>query len=100
VISAINTSYISDKKSLELIVQEYIRISAVIWYKFLCCINITKHSKAWWNKECQTELANYRSSKKINDWKAFKEVIKKSNEYFLMTRFIKLHQKTKDLGTL
>jgi len=43
----INTLHILDKKSLELVVQEYARISDIIWYKHLKCINITKQSKVW-----------------------------------------------------
>jgi len=41
----INTLHILDKKSLKLVVQEYARISDLIWYKHLKYI--TKQSKAW-----------------------------------------------------
>ena len=56
---------ILDKNSLELIIQEYVRILETIWYKHSQCINITKWSKNWWNNECQVKLRNYRSSKLI-----------------------------------
>jgi len=52
VIENINTMTIPDKESLELIVQEYTRISESIWYKHSHYVNITKCSKAWWNKKC------------------------------------------------
>ena len=46
-ISNIDTSDISSKESLGVIIQEYIRISGVIWYKFSKNVNITKCSKVW-----------------------------------------------------
>ena len=42
VIENIDTSNIPNKESLESIVQEYVRISEVIWYKFSQYVNITK----------------------------------------------------------
>jgi len=51
-IKKINTEQLSNKALLELAVQEFTNKSDVIWYKFSKCINITKYSKAWWNKNC------------------------------------------------
>ena len=45
-IGNINISNILDRESLELIIQEYVRISESTWYKFSWCVNIIKHSKA------------------------------------------------------
>jgi len=58
------------------------RISESIWYKFLQCVNITKHFKVWWNEKCHDEMTRYKSSKMIEDWKIFKDVIKKTKHLF------------------
>jgi len=46
-IKRINTSQLMDRKSLELAVQEFIRILNLLWQKHSKCIKITKHSKEW-----------------------------------------------------
>jgi len=67
---------------LELAVQEFANKSDIIWYKFSKCINITKHSKTWWNEDCQTKLVKYRLSKQIENWKAFRDTVKKTKQLF------------------
>ena len=92
-IENIDTSSILDKELLETIVQEYARISKFIWYKFSQCINITKHSKVWWNKECYDKLTRYRSFKTIENWKIFKGVIKKTKHCQMwFTLGVKVHE--------
>jgi len=34
-----------------------------IWYKHSKNVNITKHSKAWWNDNCHRDFNIYRQSK-------------------------------------
>jgi len=46
-IKRISTSQLMDKESLELIVQEFIRILNLLWQKHFKCIKITKHLKKW-----------------------------------------------------
>ena len=43
----IDTSNISNKDTLELIIQKYKRLSETAWVKHSYCVNITKHSKDW-----------------------------------------------------
>jgi len=73
--SNIDTSDISNKESLEETVQKYITTLDSLWYKYSKSINITKHSKVWWNKEYNTNLNVYHSSKSTVDWKDFKDFI-------------------------
>jgi len=67
VIRNINTSSIPNKETLKKIIQEYARISKFIWYKFSKNVNITRYSKAWWNKECNNKLYKYKFFKSIKN---------------------------------
>jgi len=57
-------------------------LSDSLWNKYSKLVKITKHSKAWWNKECNTKLNIYCTSKSMADWKKFKRVIKKMKQLF------------------
>jgi len=58
-ISYINIINILNCKILECITQEFAFITEKLWYKYSKMVNITKCSKAWWNKECNSDLAIY-----------------------------------------
>ena len=77
-IKKIDTKQISSKDSLELAVQEFANKSDVIWYKYSKYINITKYSKAWLTEKYQIKLAKYKTFKQLEDWKAFKGIVKKT----------------------
>jgi len=68
-----------NKESLKLAVQEFANKSDIIWYKHLKYVNITKHSKAWWNEDCQVKLAKYRI---LDNRKMFKSTVKKTKYLF------------------
>ena len=55
-IKNLNISPIQDAKSLEEIVQHLVTNIENIWFKYLKTVNITRYSKAWWNKDCQHML--------------------------------------------
>ena len=50
--------------------------------KYSKLINITKHSKSWWNEEYNKDLAIYKSSKSIEDWKMFQKTVKSTKRAF------------------
>ena len=77
-IKKIDIEQLMDKDSLELQVQEFTNKLDVIWYKYLKYINIIKYSKAWWNENYQSKLAKYRMSKHIDNWKVFRNTVKKT----------------------
>ena len=58
-IKGINTVNIHNKNVLNQIVQEFASTIERIWYKHSKIINITKHSKKWWNEQCQRDLEHY-----------------------------------------
>jgi len=47
-----------------------------VWEKNSKNINITRHSKSWWNKECNKSLRAYRTLRKLDDWKIFQKTVK------------------------
>ena len=73
---------ILNKEILKWIVQKFTNNIEQFWYKHSKIVNITKHSKLWWNEECQRELENYRVSRNVEDWRKFRNVIKKTKHVF------------------
>jgi len=63
----INISDILDCESLKRVVQKFTTISDNLWNKYLKCVKITKHSKAWWNEECSRDLTTNRVLKSSLD---------------------------------
>ena len=58
-IKNLNTSSIQDIESLEEVVQFLATNIKDIWFKHLKMVNITRQSKAWWNKDCCHTLYKY-----------------------------------------
>ena len=56
------------------------------WNKNSKHVKITKHSKSWWNKECNCTLINYRTTRSLKDWKMFKSKVKSSKRNFFDTK--------------
>ena len=54
---------ILDSNTLEKIVNSLTTNIDNIWHKYSKKVNITKHSKAWWDNNCQKDLNKYRQSK-------------------------------------
>ena len=77
-----NTDNIHNKDILKQIIQEIASTIERIWYRHSKIINITKHSKEWWNEHCHRDLKNYQWSRCINDWKRFRSTIKKTKHNF------------------
>jgi len=61
-----------------------------IWHKHSRKVNITKHSKAWWDDNCQKNLDKYKQSKQLEDWKKFKGMVKKMKCNFFDEKLMRL----------
>ena len=76
-IRTINTDGISDCEFLEHTIQSLAYTIERIQTKNLKIVNITKHSKSLWDANYNRDLKKYRFSKKIEDWKQFKSIVKR-----------------------
>ena len=70
-IKRLSIENIPSKEVLEQIVQTFANNIDRIQFRHSKVVNITKHSKTWWDKNCYRNLENYRLSKWIEDWKHF-----------------------------
>jgi len=64
---SISTSVISDIVSLDQTVNKFTKAIEIAWKKNAKTINITKHSKSWWDDSCSRDLETYRSLKRLED---------------------------------
>jgi len=54
-------------KDLKHIVQTFADCMEKIWNKHSRIVNITKHSKVWWDEDCCRSLENYQHTKRLED---------------------------------
>jgi len=99
-IKKLNTEHITSKKDLEQVVQEFTHNTDKIWFKYSKIVNITKHSKSWWNNEYMRELEKYRLSRHLKDWKTFKKVVKKTKQEFFNVKIQEITGKNSSLWEL
>ena len=82
IIKNLDISDMSNIDKLENIVNILASNTEHIWRKNSKLVNVTKHSKSWWNKDCNRSLRNYRTSRMLEDWKIFKKTVKSSKQFF------------------
>ena len=92
-IKNLNTSSIQDVESLEEVVQLLATNIEDIWFKHSKIVNITRHSKAWWNEDCHHTLCKYQQSRSLENWKDFKSAVKKAKYSFFDKKIDKIVDK-------
>ena len=75
-------SDIGDITYLNSIINEFTSSLESIWAKNSKVINITVHSRSWWDANYSRDLNIYRTSKRLKDWKQFKRTIKNTKYSF------------------
>ena len=85
----IDALHVQNKDSFEVIVQEYLRFSKSIWYKYLHCVNITKCSKAWWMRSVRTNWLITDFPKWLRTGGFSNKLSRKWNTYSLIIKFKK-----------
>ena len=96
----VDVSNISNILDLDEIVSIWADIVDRSWTKHLKLVNITKHSKSWWNDKYNQDLASYRFSKSIESWKTFRKTIKQSKRKFFDLKIQKIANKKQGLWEL
>ena len=89
----INTSNIIDPLYLDRIVNKFVSTVKNIWTKNSKIVNITVHSKSWWNTKCSNNLEVYRSSRSLEDWKQFKRTVKDMKQSFFNLKIQEISNK-------
>jgi len=93
----INTSNLSNIKSLENIIDLLACIVERAWDKNSKIINILKHSKSWWGMSCSKNLEKYRSFRSLANWKQFKKTVKNTKCSFFNQKIQEIVNKARGL---
>ena len=93
-IKKIDISDLSNISKLEEVVNLLASSINYVWNKNSKHVKITKHSKSWWNKECNHALNNYRITRSLEDWKTFKSKVKSFKCNFFDTRIQEIANKS------
>jgi len=73
---------LSDTDKLEDMVNTLTTNTECAWSKNSKLVNITRHSKSWWTKECNQSPWSYRILRSLEDWKIFKKMVKNTKRFF------------------
>jgi len=73
---SINTSFLTNIESLENTINSFTTAIEKAWEKNSKIVNISKHSKSWWDTNCSSDLENHRLTRSLVDWKQFKNMVK------------------------
>ena len=96
----LDTLNISNKECLENIVNSLNSLVNQAWNKNTKRSRITRHSKQWWNNECNQAINEYRASRSLESWKKFRRVIKDTKKTFFDTKIREVASKSHSLWEL
>jgi len=82
IFKSLNTSNLLNHESLEQVVNSLVARVEQAWNANARRVNITKHSKKWWNEDCNHSLNKYRESRSLEDWKSFIRTVKITKRSF------------------
>jgi len=95
IFKALNTSLFTNHESLEYTINSLATRIEQAWLSNAKNINITKHSKKWWNNNCNQSLRKYRESRNIKDWKSFKHTVKTTKRMFFDSKIQEIANKSR-----
>ena len=91
---------ISNIDFLEYTIQSFANVIERIWNNNSKIINITKHSKSWWDTNYSRDLKKYRSSKWFEDWEQLKGMVKRTKHLFFDQKIQEITNKKHGLWEL
>ena len=77
-IKNVNMTSIQNAETLEKVVMALSSNIEELWQRHSKTVKITKHSKVWWNNNCQLSLDRYWHSRSLKNWCSFKNMVKNS----------------------
>ena len=94
IIKSLDTSNLSNQESLKQVVNLLAARIKHAWNANSRKVNIMKHSKKWWNEDCNQTLNKYRESRSLKDWKLFKKTVKTIKGSFFDIKIQKITNKS------
>jgi len=94
IIKNLDTFNLTDCDKLKDVVNLFVSKIEQAWGKNANQINITKHSKKWWNEEYSQFLDRYRTSRELEDWKSFKKMVKITKRAFFNLKIQEIANKS------
>ena len=82
VIKNIDISDLSDISKIKDVTNSFTSKVKLAWKMNAKWVWITKHSKSWWNEDCNCALTSYRTSRSLENWKIFKRTVKLTKQAF------------------
>ena len=95
-IKNINTADLSDIYLLEGITNTLVSKIENTWRVNSKWVNITRHSKSWWNETCSLALSNYRITRSLENWKIFKNKVKTTKWSFFNIKIQEITNKKQE----
>ena len=87
---------LSDIPHLGKTVDNFANIVDKSWMKNSKIINVTKHSKSWWDEKCRKDLEKYKRLKSLKDWKFFHSTVKSAKCTFFNLKIQEIVNKKQD----
>ena len=91
--STVNDLDISDFNKLEEATNSLTSRIEYVWKANSKQVKITKYSKSQWNEEYNHALSNYRTTRSLENWKAFKSKVKFTKQTFFDTKIQEITNK-------
>ena len=54
------------------------------------------HSKSWWDLNCSRDLEKYKSTRRLEDWKQFKKMVKITKHSFFNQKIQEILDKKRE----
>ena len=95
-IKSINILDLSDISKIKDVTNSFASKVKLAWKLNAKRVQMTKHSKSWWNENCNHTLTNYRSSRSLENWKIFKRTIKSTKHTFFNNKIQEMANKKRE----
>ena len=81
-VSSLRSDDLNTTDKVEKLTRDISNIFNTAWNHFSKERKITKHSKEWWDQECNNDLQTYCQARTIDNWKKFKQSVKSAKNKF------------------